>query len=181
MRQEINLDYIRGFTDADGTVLRGGYGVYIYNSKIVILRKMSQVLKDNDIENRIRKVKRKNPKKTLRDAFVLEVNGPENVVKFYDKIGLCIESKSQLLAKRAEMGRKRLEELKPKNYDLLHDLYWNKKMSTYVIGEKLGISSHTVQRWMIDLGIPRRTMLEANNNAVLTKRWRGRWSKKNES
>lgn len=40
--------------------------------------------------------------------------------------------------------------------DLLYELYWIQQLSTPAIGERLGVSTSAVRKWMMKFGIPRR-------------------------
>ena len=175
MSRGITFDYIRGFADADGTILKIGYAVYLYNTEKPLLEKISVFLIAQGITNNIREVYRKKPPPNSKTAFVLEIIGMKNLVKYYEKIGFSMDRKHQILTKRVNIAKDKLKRLEMKNYDFLYDLYWTKNMSSYEIQEKTGVNNKTICKWMNDLGVPRRTMSEANNNSVSTGRWKGRW------
>ena len=175
MSRAITAGYIRGFTDGEGTISKAAYAVYIYNTDLEILEKMSSFLNEIEIKSSIEEVKRKNQPKAYKKAYVLRIKGIENLVKFHDKIGLSITSKSNLLIKRIRARKNNWERLKIKKYNLLYDLYWNQHLSTYEIEEKTNINAKTIAKWMAELEIPRRTKEEINKNTVLRGRWKGRW------
>lgn len=52
-----------------------------------------------------------------------------------------------------------------KNKEVLHDLYWKKKLSTIQIGEKFGVAPGTIHSWMEKLGIATRNHSEATKIA----------------
>ena len=73
------------------------------------------------------------------------------VIRLFKKYGIKARNYSEAKLK----GKK-----KPTK-DELYDLYWNKGLSTVEIGKIFGFNNNTIRRWMIEYGIPRRSLSES--------------------
>ena len=81
------------------------------------------------------------------------------VIRLFKKYGIKARNYSEAKLK----GKK-----KPTK-DELYDLYWNKGLSTVEIGKIFGFNNNTIRRWMIEYGIPRRSLSESKFKLKLSK------------